>query len=64
MKAIHLGDGAYAAIDRHTGALITLANDHEPSRATDIVHFDNYAICGLLKFIKINYPNLWESQCD
>jgi hypothetical protein len=45
MKTEHLGDGAYATVNRDfIGQIILTANHHDPDQATDVVHTDQHAL--------------------
>jgi hypothetical protein len=53
MKTEHLGDGAYATIDRDfLGQVILTANDHDESRATDVIHTDQRGIMQIVAMMK------------
>ena len=49
----HLGDGAYATINRDfPGQIILTANHHDPGFATDIVHLDLDALMLLVALVQ------------
>jgi hypothetical protein len=53
MKTEHLGDGAYATIDRDfLGQVILTANDHDIDRATDVIHTDQRGIMQIVAMMK------------
>ena len=54
MKAIRLGDGAYASVNRNGDLLITVLN-HLPREATDVVCIEARATQHLVKFINDNF---------
>ena len=49
MTTMHLGDGAYATVNRdYYGQIILTANHHDPAMATDTIHLEP----GMLDMIK------------
>jgi len=49
----HLGDGAYATIDRDfEGQIILTANHHDPMLASDTVHLDRGSLYLLVQLVK------------
>ncbi len=50
MKALHLGDGAYAT-HRGAGEFCITANHHDPDQASDRVYLDRAAALALAQFI-------------
>ena len=58
MKAIHIGDGAYASVFQ--GNLCVTANHHDPTNATDVVYIGSSDVPLLRKFLDENFPELME----
>jgi hypothetical protein len=53
----HLGDGAYATVNRDfIGQIILTANHHDPDKATDVVHTDQRGIMQIVAMMVDDSP--------